>query len=40
MFFLTLPTKGLAKKGEKAKDGKRSKQRITVAFLLLLMEKI
>ena len=33
-FFKALPTKGLAQKGKKAKGGKKSKQRITVAFFV------
>ena len=33
-FFKALPNKGLAKKGKKSKGGKRSKQRITVAFFV------
>ena len=32
-------TKGLAIPGKKSEGGKRSKQRITVAFLLVLTEK-
>ena len=39
-FFKTLPTKGLAKKEKKAKGGKRSKQRITVAFFKDVREKV
>ena len=33
-FFKALPTKGLAQKGKKSKGGKKSKQRITVAFFV------
>ena len=33
-FFKALPTKGLARRGKKAKGGKKSKLRITVAFFL------
>ena len=33
-FFKSLPTKGLAIKGRKSKGGKKSKQRITVAFFV------
>ena len=33
-FFEALPAMGLAQKGKKAKDGKKSKQRITVAFFV------
>ena len=31
-FFKALPSKGLARKEKKSKGGKKSKQRITVAF--------
>ena len=31
-FFKDLPTKGLTQKGKKSKGGKKSKQRVTVAF--------
>ena len=31
-FFKALPDKGLVEKGKQAKDGKKSKQRLTVAF--------
>ena len=33
-FFKALPAKGLAQKGKKTKGGKKSKQRITVAFFV------
>ena len=33
-FFKTLPEKGLVEKGKKAKGGKKSKQRLTVAFFV------
>ena len=33
-FFKALPAKGLAQKGKKAKGGKKSKQRITVAIFV------
>ena len=33
-FFKALPTKGLALKGRKSKGGKKSKQRVTVAFFV------
>jgi len=33
-FFKALPSKGLARKGKKTKGGKKSKQRITVAFFV------
>ena len=33
-FFKALPEKGLVEKGKKAKGGKKSKQRLTVAFFL------
>ena len=33
-FFKALPTKGLAQKGKKSKGGKKSKQRVTVAFFV------
>lgn len=33
-FFKALPSKGLAEKGKKTKGGKKSKQRITVAFFV------
>ena len=33
-FFKELPAKGLAQKGKKTKGGKKSKQRITVAFFV------
>ena len=33
-FFKVLPAKGLAQKGKKAKGGKESKQKITVAFFV------
>ena len=36
-FFKALPSKGMAKKGKKTKDDKKSKQRVTVAFSLVLM---
>ena len=34
MFFNALPTKGLARKGRRAQGGKKSKQRVTVAFFV------
>ena len=34
-FFKALPAKGLAQKGKKATDGKKLKQRITVAFFVI-----
>ena len=33
-FFKALPDKGLVEKGKEAKDGKKSKQRFTVAFFV------
>ena len=33
-FFKALPAKGLAQKGKKAKDGKKSKRRNTMAFFV------
>ena len=33
-FFKALPSKGLTRKGKKTKKGKKSKQRITVAFFV------
>ena len=38
-FFKALPGKGSAQKGKKAKDGKKSNQGITVAFLSVQMEE-
>ena len=34
-YFKALPAKGLSQKGKKAKSGKKSKQRITVAFFII-----
>ena len=34
LFFKTFPSKGLAQIGTKCKDGKKSKQRMTVAFFV------
>ena len=34
LFFKALPKKGLMKKGEKTQGGKKSKQRMTVMFIL------
>ena len=33
-FFKALPERGLVEKGKKAKGGKKSKQRLTVAFFI------
>ena len=33
-FFKKLPSKGLAQRGKKCKGGKKSKQRMTIAFLV------
>ena len=33
-FFKALPSKGFAQKGKKCKGGKKSKQRMTAAFLI------
>ena len=38
-FFKALLDAGLVQKGEKAKGGKKSKQRFTIAFLLVLLAK-
>ena len=38
-FFKALPDAGLVQKGKQAKDGKKSKQRFTIAFLLVLLVK-
>ena len=34
MFFKALPDKGLLEKGKQAKGSKKSKQRVTVAFVV------
>ena len=34
VFFKALASKGLTKKGKKCEDGKKSKQRMTVAFFV------
>ena len=39
LFFKVLLDKGLVEKGKQEKDGKKSKQRLTVAFLLMQLEK-
>ena len=36
-FFKALPNNGMAKKGKKTKGDKKSKERVTVAFSLVLM---
>ena len=33
-FFKALPSKGLAQRGKKCKGAKKSKQRMTIAFLV------
>ena len=38
-FFKALPDKGLVEKGKQAKGGKKLKQRLTVAFLLMQLGK-
>ena len=35
LFFRALPTRSLAIKGEEAKGGKKSKERVTVCWLVL-----